>query len=59
MEISVYIEEWPKNKNFRSDFLKFQSLVYDMGSKGGNDFLEGFGGGDYKEVSSSETITWF
>ena len=45
-----------KNKNFRSDFLKFQSLVYDMGSKGGNDFLEGFGG-DYKEVSSSETIT--
>ena len=25
-----------KIKNFRNDFFKFQSLVYDMGSKGGN-----------------------
>ena len=45
-----------KNKNFRSDFLKFQSLVYDMGSKGGNVLSRGVWG-DYKEVSSSETIT--
>ena len=45
-----------KNKNFRSDFLKFQSLVYDMGSKGGN-VLSRVVWGDYKEVSSSETIT--
>ena len=45
-----------KNKNFRSDFLKFQSLVYDMGSKGGNVLSRGIWG-DYKEVSSSETIT--
>ena len=45
-----------KNKNFTSDFLKFQSLVYDMGSKGGNVLSRGVWG-DYREVSSSETIT--
>ena len=45
-----------KNKNFRSDFLKFQSLVYDMGSKGENVLSRG-GWGDYKKLSSSETIT--
>ena len=45
-----------QNKNFRSDFLQFQSLVYDMGSKGGN-VLSRWIWGDYKEVSSSETIT--
>ena len=44
-----------KNKNFRSDFLKFQSQIYNMGSKGGNVFSWG-DWGDYKEVSSSETI---
>ena len=45
-----------KNKNFRSDFLKFQSLVYDMGSKGGIELSSGIWG-DYREVSWSKTIT--
>ena len=45
-----------QNKNFRNDFQKFQSRVYDMGSKGGNVLSRGVWG-DYREVSSSETIT--
>ena len=45
-----------KNKNFRSDFLKFQSLVYDMGSKGGNDFLEGFGGTIRKYPGAKQSL---
>ena len=45
-----------KNKNFRSDLKTFQSHVYNMGSKGGNVLSRGIWG-DYKEVSSSETIT--
>ena len=52
---SLY-QRMTKNKNLRSDFLKFQSLIYDMGSKGGNVISRVFWG-DYKEVSSSETIT--
>ena len=52
---SLY-QRMTKNKNLRSDFLKFQSLIYDMGSKGGNVLSRGVWG-DHKEVSSSETIT--
>ena len=58
MEIAVYIEEWPNIIILGVIFKFFKVGNIYMGSKGGN-VLSGGVWGDYKEISSSETITWF
>ena len=57
MKLSVYIEEWQKIKLLGAIFENSKAGIY-VGSKGGNVLSRGVWG-DYKELSSSETITWF